>query len=307
VGDYSGVIGLNRRTDLALEAKELWEESAGETTELPGVEARESERDGVRSTTVRVLDERGEKALGKPAGTYVTLELRAFNRREHGAFRRSAEALGRELKKLLALGKDESVLVAGLGNAAVTPDAVGPKVLSRLMVTRHLVEQLPSWFSGYRPVSAVAPGVLGVTGIESVELIAGVLGRLKPDRLIVVDALASRRLDRVGTTIQLADTGITPGSGVGNAREAFSRESLGLPVCAVGVPTVVDVETLLADLSGDEVPREELDRVCGGQSLIVTPRDIDARVERVAKLMAYGINLAVQPGVKFEDVEFFVE
>jgi len=298
---------MNRRTDLALEAKELWEESAEKTTELAGVEAHETESGGIHTTTVKVLDERGEKALGKPAGTYVTLELRAFNRRERGGFQRSAEALGKALKKLMRLKKDSRVLVAGLGNLAVTPDAIGPMVLEHLLVTRHLIAQLPSYFSDYRSVSAIAPGVLGVTGLESAEVVAGVLGRVRPDCLIVVDALASRRLDRVGAAVQLSDTGITPGSGVSNAREAFNREKFGLPVYAVGVPTVVDVETLLADLAEGEISPEEMEKVCGGQSLIVTPRDIDARVARVAKLVAYGINLAVHEGLGTDDIAYFVE
>lgn len=298
---------MNRRTDLALEAKELWEESAAETTELPGVVAREGNSRGVRSTLVQILDERGEKALGKPVGTYVTLELEAFNHKERGGFQRSAEALGKELKKLMKLEKGERILVAGLGNRAVTPDAIGPKVLDHLMVTRHLVAQLPASFADYRPVSAISPGVLGVTGLESAEIVAGVLERTRPDCLIVVDALASRRLDRVGTTIQLADTGITPGSGINNAREGFNRERFGIPVYAVGVPTVVDVQTLLADLSNEEVEQEDLAKVCGGQKLIVTTQDIDARVDRIAKLVAYGVNLAAQEGIGLDDISYFVE
>lgn len=296
---------MARRTDLALEEKELYEESAEKTTELPGVLAREGEREGIPVTLVRILDERGEQALRKPTGDYLTLELSALRRREQDAFQRSARALGEELRRLMALEQGMSVLVAGLGNRAVTPDAVGPKALDHLLITRHLVERAPSYFSEYRPVSAIAPGVLGITGLESAEVIQGVAAQIKPDCMIVIDALAARSLDRVCATVQLTDTGIVPGSGVHNAREAFDCKRFGFPVYAVGVPTVVDVDTLFEDFSLDKEAKASLD--CKNGPLIVTPRDVDAQVDQIAKLVAYGVNLALHEGLDVEDIAYFVE
>jgi len=291
---------MGGRTDLALEEKELYEESAGRTTKLPGVLAREREREGIPVTMVKILDGEGEKALRKPAGTYLTLELSALRRRERDGFRRAAEALGEELRRLMKLESGTSVLVAGLGNRSVTPDAVGPKALDHLMVTRHLVERAPSYFGSYRAVAAVSPGVLGVTGLESAEVVEGVAEKVRPDCMIVVDALASRSLARICSTVQLSDTGIVPGSGIHNAREAFDERRFGFPVYAVGVPTVVDAETLLAGIP--ELPSGE-----SAAGMIVTPRDIDARVDQIAKLVAYGVNLALHEGLDVEDIAYLVE
>ena len=298
---------MARRTDLALEEKELWEESAQETTELPGVLAREIQVNGVKTTVIRILDEQGEQALHKPKGRYLTMELTPLLNREAQGFQRTAEAVGGQLRRLLPDKPDATILVVGLGNEAITPDAVGPLVLKHLLITRHLVSQMPDFFGDYCSVAAVAPGVLGTTGLESAEVVRGVAERIKPDCLIVVDALASRSLDRVCTTLQLTDTGITPGSGIHNARDAFCREEFGVPVIAVGVPTVVDVETLVEDYGGSAFSPERLAALCGGQKMIVTPRDIDARIAQVSKLIAYGINLAVQKSLSVEDIAYFVE
>lgn len=262
---------LQRRTDLALEAREIWAESAQERIE--GVEALESTRKGYPVTTVRVTSERGASALGKPMGTYITLELAGLRRREADAFPRAATALAEELKRLLSLKKGDSVLVVGLGNQAITPDNIGPGAVNHTLATRHLVEQVPEHFGHFRPVAALAAGVLASTGMESSELVRAVTDRIKPACVIAIDALASRSLKRVCTTIQLADTGITPGSGVGNHRAALNRETLGVPVIALGVPTVVDVATLCADVlaeagKGDLEP-EALNGV--GSGLMVTP------------------------------------
>lgn len=299
------VRNMGRRTDLALEEKELWEESAQDATALSGVRAWEHDEQGVHITEVEVLDGQGAAALHKPVGTYLTLELTALHRRERDGFRGAAEALGRQLRGLLRLDDAACVLVAGLGNAAITPDAVGPKALEHLLITRHLVEQSPAFFQDYRSVAAVAPGVLGITGLESAEVVHGVVEKARPDCMIVVDALASRSLARICTTVQLADTGITPGSGIHNAREAFDQARFGIPVVAVGVPTVVDVETLLQDFGRPGGP--ETEELTAGRQMIVTPRDIDARVEQIAKLVAYGINLAVHQGLSVDDIAYLVE
>lgn len=297
---------LQRRTDLALEAREIWAESAQERIE--GVEAVESTREGYPVTTVRVTSEQGAHALGKPMGTYITLELAGLRRREADAFPRAATALAEELKRLLALKKGDSVLVVGLGNQAITPDNIGPGAVNHTLATRHLVEQVPEHFGHFRPVAALAAGVLASTGVESSELVRAVTDRIKPACVIAIDALASRSLKRVCTTIQLADTGITPGSGVGNHRSALNRETLGVPVIALGVPTVVDVATLCADVlaeagKGDLEP-EALNGV--GSGLMVTPRDIDQSAADLAKVIGFGVNLALQDGLSVEDLELFL-
>ena len=292
---------LQRRTDLALEEKELLEGRS-----LPsGVESQTFEREGFPVTLVKVTSPAGALALHKPMGSYVTLELEGLKRREPDAFGRAVRALAHELGGFSVLQKARSVLVVGLGNRAMTPDAVGPLALSHTLVTRHLVEQLPEQFGQMRPVSAIAAGVLGTTGVESGELADSLCKRLKPDLVIAVDALASRSLSRVCTTIQLADTGITPGSGVGNARTALNEETLGVPVLAVGVPTVVDGATLAADIVAEagkgELEPEALRGHDGG--VFVTPRDIDERVADLSKVIGYGITLALQPDLTLEDAE----
>ncbi|MDU1325343.1 MAG: GPR endopeptidase [Clostridiales bacterium] len=299
---------LKRRTDLALEAKELWAESAEKETKLEGVRARDSLREGYQVTTVDILDEQGASSLGKPVGSYVTVQLEALARREEDAFGRAARAIAAELNGLLKLPEEATCLVVGLGNRAITPDAIGPGVADHTMVTRHLVEQAPEHFGSFRPVAALAAGVLGTTGVESGELVKAVAEKIRPGCIIAVDALASRSMDRVCTTVQLANTGIVPGSGVGNHRAALNRETLGVPVIAVGVPTVVDAGTLAADILA-EAGQEGLDPEAlagAGEGLMVTPRDIDQRVADLVKVIGYGINLALQPGLTIEDVDLFL-
>ena len=292
-----------RRTDLAMEAQELWRESAGETTRLSGVEARDREREGIPVTTVRILDREGEQALGKPRGTYVTLTLEGVAGRAEGVFGRAIRAVAGELSRLLEeVDPQGLVLVAGLGNRAITPDAIGPKVHEQIFVTRHLVDQMPEHFGHLRPVASLAAEVLGTTGVESGEVVRAVCEKLRPACVIAVDALASRSLERLCRTVQLADTGITPGSGVGNHRVALDRDSLGVPVLALGVPTVVEGSTLAADLMG----ADELPDLGAGRDLLVTPKDIDSQVADLAKIVGYGISLALQPGMTVEDLELLL-
>lgn len=291
-----------RRTDLALEAQELWQESAGKTTKLEGVAACESQREGLSVNRVEILNDRGSQALGKPVGTYITLELEGVARREEDIFGRAARAIAGELEGLLkGVPSDGLVLVAGLGNRAITPDAVGPKVHEHILVTRHLVAQLPEYFGQLRPVASLAAEVLGNTGVESGEVVRAVCERIKPACVVAVDALASRSLSRLCRTVQLADTGISPGSGVGNHRFALDRERLGVPVIALGVPTVVEGATLAADLLGTE----ELPQLEGGE-LLVTPKDIDSQVADLSKIIGYGISLALQPGLTVADLDLLL-
>lgn len=292
-----------RRTDLALEARELWQERAGKTSQLEGVQARTGEREGFLSETVHILDERGEQALGKPAGTYVTLTMDGLQRREEDAFGRGARAVAGVLRELMGPeGEKGGALVVGLGNRAITPDAIGPKVHEHTLVTRHLVEGVPEHFGSFRPVASLAAGVLGTTGMESGELVQAVCRSLKPAWVIAVDALASRSLERLCRTVQISDTGIVPGSGVGNHRFALDEKTLGVPVLAVGVPTVVYGATLAADLLG----RDDLPPLGRGGELLVTPKDIDSQVGDLSKVIAYGINLALQPGLGVEDLDLLL-
>lgn len=281
------------RTDLAMEAKTLWEESAGETTKLRGVRARETAHNGIPVTTVEILDHHGEEALGKPAGRYITLELPRLER----DVRRLAEILAEELAALLRLKPGQSVLIVGLGNDAVTPDAIGPQSVAGLFLTRHLIKHLPEQFGSCRPVSAVTPGVLATTGIESAEIVRGVVAHVKPDCVIAVDALAAASPERLCRTIQLSDTGIVPGSGVGNSRAALQERTLGVPVYCIGVPTVVDAATLTAR-SGERSGAEK--------TMIVTPRDIDAQIQFLSSVLSGGMNLALHPELEYEDFAQFV-
>lgn len=283
-----------KRTDLALEARELWQESAAETTKLQGVRAVRKKQEGYGVTEVEILDERGAKALGKPVGRYLTLDLTTYWQRRTDYFPRAVRALGAELRALLP--QEGSALVVGLGNRAMTPDAVGPETLRSLLVTRHLIAAMPRQFGGFRPVSAFAAGVLGTTGVETAEAVRGLVRETQPDFVVAVDALAARRTERVCAAVQLSDTGIVPGSGVGNCRGALNRQTLGVPVFALGVPTVVDAATLAADLleaSGvTELDEKRLRGESGGMT--VTPRDIDAQVKELAKVMGYALTWALQ-------------
>ena len=284
-----------RRTDLALEARELWQERAGETTRLSGVEAHEGTREGLPVTVVRVLDQEGERALGKPRG---------LARREEDIFGRAVRAVAAELSDQMRgeVPGDGLALVAGLGNRAITPDALGPLVRDHLLVTRHLVGRMPERFGGLRPVASVAAEVLGSTGVESGEMVRAVCQAIRPACVVAVDALASRSLKRLCRTVQLADTGITPGSGVGNHRVGLNRETLGVPVFAVGVPTVVEAGTLAADLLG----AEETPDLGEERALLVTPKDIDSQVADLAKVIGYGITLALQPELTVEELELLL-
>ena len=283
-----------KRTDLALEARELWQESAEKTTRLNGVKATKQRAEGYPVTRVDILDERGEKALGKPRGTYRTVDLTTFWQRKSDFFERAVRAVGGQLKELLP-GKGP-VLVIGLGNGAMTPDAVGPLAADNVLVTRHLIAAMPKHFAGFRPVAVFRTGVLGTTGVESAETVRGLVAEVQPSLVIAVDALASRRVGRVCATVQLSDTGIAPGSGVGNHRAALNQETLGVPVFSIGIPTVVDAATLAADLleesgimdiDGDKLRSSQ-------QNLMVTPRDIDQQVRDLGKVVGYGINWALQ-------------
>ena len=290
------------RTDLAVEAIESHKTAAA----LPHVRQSDRTLEGFAVHEVRILSEDAAREIGKPQGRYLTLELDALIRREEDAFPRACKALSTLLRELLPRPNDGPVLIAGLGNRMITPDAIGPQTADHVIATRHLVSQSPEVFADWRPVSALAPGVLGQTGVETGEVICGVLDRVRPAAVIAVDALAAGRLSRLLRTVQLADTGITPGAGVGNARAALNKETLGVPVIAVGVPTVVDGATLAHEISSQlgQPACEALDDL--SQPVMITTRDIDREVADISRMIGYAVNMALHPHLSVADIDLYL-
>lgn len=308
------------RTDLALEAHETV--YARDQRSLPGVDTLTRSTPNSNVTKVNITSPEGSIRLNKPIGTYITIETPKLRRSGHAVANEVAEILTEELSSLADLSDDSSILVVGLGNWNATPDALGPRIVDSLMVTRHLFEYAPPELrGGLRPVSALAPGVLGITGIETEEIVRGVVGHIHPDLVIAVDALAARSLYRVGTTIQLSDSGIHPGSGVGNKRIGLTQESLGTRVVAVGVPTVIHASTLAKDaldrfsdtlikenaISPQSLqaalPKKRQDEIFDEllpdqwQDLFVTPKEIDALIIEVSNIIAGSLNAVLHPRV----------
>ena len=290
------------RTDLAVEAIENHKSAAA----LPHVRQSDRMLEGFAIHEVRILSEDAAREIGKPQGRYLTLELDALIRREEDAFPRACKALSTLLRELLPRPNDGPVLIAGLGNRMITPDAIGPQTADHVIATRHLVAQSPAIFADWRPVSALAPGVLGQTGVETGEVICGVLDRVRPAAVIAVDALAAGRLSRLLRTVQLADTGITPGAGVGNARAALNEETLGVPVIAIGVPTVVDGATLAHEISSQlgQPDCEALDDL--SQPVMITTRDIDREVADISRMIGYAVNMALHPHLSVADIDLYL-
>lgn len=320
------------RTDLAIEAREFYsrQENNGD---IPGVEVKVDRQKNVTVTRVKVVEEVGARVLGKPKGNYITIEVPKLRENDRDLHDQVANILADEIAGIVKLNDRSVILVVGLGNWNVTPDALGPRVVEHLLVTRHIKEYIPDQIDeGVRSVCAVAPGVLGITGIETSEIIKGIVDRVKPDMVIAIDALASRKMERVSTTIQLADTGINPGSGVGNNRKELSRESMGVPVVAIGVPTVVDAATMAGDTIDmvidslmDESPKNgEFYNMLKGMdrtekyrlinevifpyvgNLMVTPKEIDRLIDDIAIIVANGLNLALHPGIEPEDMDRYL-
>lgn len=290
------------RTDLAVEAIENHKSAAA----LPHVRQSDRMLEGFAIHEVRILSGDAAREIGKPQGRYLTLELDALIRREEDAFPRACKALSTLLRELLPHPNDGPVLIAGLGNRMITPDAIGPQTADHVIATRHLVAQSPAIFADWRPVSALAPGVLGQTGVETGEVICGVLDRVRPAAVIAVDALAAGRLSRLLRTVQLADTGITPGAGVGNSRAALNEETLGVPVIAVGVPTVVDGATLAHEISSQlgQPDCEALDDL--SQPVMITTRDIDHEVADISRMIGYAVNMALHPHLSVADIDLYL-
>ena len=259
-------------------------------TSRPGLEVRRRECGGYALTAMDLTDPHRAAELQRPVGKYITMELGPYLHRQRDFFARGAGCIARELAALLPEGEGPT-LVVGLGNRSLTADAVGPLALPHILVTRHMLAAMPEEFAGFSSVVALATGVLGETGLESSELIAAAAEKLRPRCIIVLDALAAATREKLCAVLQLTDTGLTPGSGVGNHRKEVSRRTLGVPVLALGLPTVIRAEQLV----GEETPAE-------GEPLFVTPRDIDQRVRELSRMMAYGIDLALQPHLTVEDI-----
>ena len=226
----------NFRTDLALERREIFRKN-NNLEEIDGIEIENKEIDpNLKVTKVDITNQNGEQAIGKPIGTYITIDIQKLRLAEEAEIQKSAEILSEELKEIINkhIESKDDILVVGLGNIYVTPDSLGPKVINDIDVTRHIIKYLPQYIDeNSRPVSAISPGVLGTTGIETLEILEGVVKEIKPKLLIVIDALASRSIERISSTVQLADTGIVPGAGVGNTRKEISKNTLGIPVIAI--------------------------------------------------------------------------
>lgn len=309
----------NFRTDLATERKDLYSKANNLEKEIDGIETEEEKvNDNINISRVKVTNENGKNAIGKPIGNYITIDFKSLKVAGEAEIQTASEVLTKELKNLLQqhVQPQDPIIVVGLGNIYVTPDALGPKVINEIDITRHLLEYMPEVIDkNTREVSAVSPGVLGTTGIETVEILKGIVDNIKPKLVIVIDALASRSIERISSSVQLADTGIVPGAGVGNARKELTQESLGVPVIALGIPTVVEAATIAADSltlfiqkaqeqgeSNDFLNKLQEDDKYNmikeiltpeEYNFIVTPKEIDALIEKMKDVVARGINFAI--------------
>jgi len=320
------------RTDLALEAREIYQEKRNE--EIPGVAVDNEEIGDVIVTRVEVLDKGGEQIIGKPIGKYITLESTSLRKADADFKDEMSKLLAKELKALVPKKENIKALVVGLGNWDVTPDALGPKVVSKIFVTRHLFKLYNKEGDvDVSEVSAISPGVMGTTGLETSEVVKGIVENSKPDIVIVVDALASRKMERVNSTIQISTTGITPGSGLGNKRKALDEANLGVPVIAIGVPTVVDAATLTSDTIEKVIDAFSKQAKVGSQfynmlkelkeeekydlikevlepysgNIIVTPKEVDEVIVNLSQIIANGINIAIHPGIDLKDVNRYIQ
>lgn len=322
---------INIRTDLACEANELYKEQ--NKKDADGIKVEEKIEDDTKITIVKILNEDGAAKIGKPVGTYITLDIPEYTAYDGELMDDVSKAFGKTLKKLIDIDKDKTALVVGLGNIKVTPDSLGPKVIEKIMITRHIHDVMPDIIDdSVVSVSGISPGVLGITGIETVEIIKALVDKIKPDCVVCIDALAARKIERVNKTIQISDSGISPGAGVNNNRMKINEESLGCRVIAIGVPTVVHAATIANDTidlvidqlinqseTGKEfynmlksinrneksmLIKEVLDPFVG--DLIVTPKEVDLMTDSLSKIIANGINIALQPNMTVEEINKFL-
>ena len=309
----------NFRTDLALERRDLYNKAHNIEKDIDGIETEEEKIDeNIVVSKVKVINKNGEEAIGKKQGNYITIDVKNLKIANADEIQKTSEVVTKELKTLIEkhTTQKDSILVVGLGNIYVTPDSLGPKVVNEIDITRHLLEYMPEVLDeNTREVSAIAPGVLGTTGIETMEILKGIVDNVKPKLVIIIDALASRNIERISSSVQLADTGIVPGAGVGNARKELTEATLGIPVIAMGIPTVVEAATIAADSltlfikkvqeqgeSNDFLNKlQEEDKyqiikeilTPEEYNFIVTPKEIDSLIEKMKDIVARGINFAV--------------
>lgn len=284
---------MNYRTDLAVELKTDLDKKTG------GVSAKREHYGEIEITGIEIENEIGERLLGKPQGSYITFSLPPFLEGSDASM--AVKIITARLRALFPKEKG-TVMVVGLGNRTVTPDALGPYTAEKVLATRHIKSELGEveGLEDLAPVAVLAPGVLGKTGIETLEIIKGAVASVKPSLVIAVDAFAARDCERLGTTVQIASSGICPGSGVGNSRKALSQKTLGVPVISIGVPTVVDASTLAANIAGENACAKVRSH---GKEMFVTPREIDVIIERASRLLSRVLNAALQPKYTLEEIE----
>lgn len=308
----------NFRTDLAMERTSMYKK-ANKLENIDGIETQDEEIDkNIKVNRVNITNKNGEEAIGKKMGVYVTIDFKNLKIADDDEIQKGSEVLSRELKKIIDahIQNKDDIMVVGLGNIYVTPDSLGPKVINEIDVTRHIIKYLPQYVDeNTRPVTAISPGVLGTTGIETYEILKGIVDNVKPKLLIVIDALSSRSIERISSTIQISDTGIVPGAGVGNTRQEISEETLGIPVIAMGIPTVVESAVLVNDCLDlliqklqneaksnvflnqlkEEDNYEKIKDVLNPQdyNMIVTPKEIDDLIENMKDVVARGINMSL--------------
>lgn len=305
----------NFRTDMAVERNEIYKKKNCLAEGIDGIENTNEIIKDIEISKVKITNENGANALGKPVGNYITLDVKEIKNADEERIEEIAEIMADELRNVIGehVSDTDDILVVGLGNRYVTPDALGPKVVPEIEVTRHILEYMPKIMpEDTRPVSAISPGVLGTTGIETMEILKGIVQNIKPKMLIVIDALATRKLERISSSIQIADTGIVPGAGVNNARKEISINTLGIPVIAIGIPTVVDLATItnecidifienlqqkamsnstlneLKEKDNYEEIKEAL--IPKDYNMIVTPKEIDKLIDNMSEIVARGIN-----------------
>lgn len=305
----------NFRTDMAVERNEIYKKQNCLAEGIDGIENTNEIIKDIEISKVKITNENGANALGKPVGNYITLDVKEIKNADEERIEEIAETMADELRNVIGehVSDTDDILVVGLGNRYVTPDALGPKVVPEIEVTRHILEYMPKIMpEDTRPVSAISPGVLGITGIETMEILKGIVQNIKPKMLIVIDALATRKLERISSSIQIADTGIVPGAGVNNARKEISINTLGIPVIAIGIPTVVDLATItnecidifienlqqkamsnstlneLKEKDNYEEIKEAL--IPKDYNMIVTPKEIDKLIDNMSEIVARGIN-----------------
>lgn len=274
------------RTDLALECRELVKDKVPKT-----VLFSEKLYGDTKVTRIEIKDKEGEISLNKPKGIYVTIELKSFNF-DLNTSGDDVEVIANEIKEIL--GEKNNVLIAGLGNRDITPDAIGPMVCDMSLATRHITKINPEF--NFNSTAVISPGVMGQTGVETGEIVKSICKEIGADAVIVIDALASKSVNRLGKTVQISSSGITPGSGVGNSRAELSQKTIGVPVIAIGVPTVIDAETILEDLAGVTAKNT--------QNLMVTPREIDSLIKGVSKMLSLSIGRALQPQLSCDELYF---